>query len=151
MAKAKAPRRRQPPEGTPENRLIEAALALAGRQGWRRTGLAEIAAEAGLKLHEAYAIHRSKGAILRAFIRRIDQEVLAGAAPDEGEGTRERLFDTLMRRFEAQKPYKEGIRAILRDSVGDPAAVFGLPVLRRSMRWMLEGSGISTTAVPARS
>ena len=144
MAKAKAPRRRQPPEGTPENRLIEAALALAARQGWRRTGLAEIAAEAGLKLHEAYAIHRSKGAILRAFTRRIDQEVLAGAAPDEAEGARERLFDTLMRRFEAQKPYKEAVRAILRDSVGDPAAIFGLPVLRRSMRWMLEGSGIST-------
>jgi AcrR family transcriptional regulator len=143
MAKAKAPRRR-PPEGTPENRLIEAALALAGRRGWRRTGLAEIAAEAGLKLHEAYAIHRSKSAILRAFIRRIDQEVLAGAASDEGEGARERLFDTLMRRFEAQKPYKEAIRAILRDGVGDPGAVFGLPVLKRSMRWMLEGSGIST-------
>lgn len=143
-AKAKAPRR-PPPDGTPENRMIEAALALAARQGWRRTGLAEIAAEAGLKLHEAYAIHRSKGAILRAFIRRIDQEVLAGAAPDDSEGARERLFDTLMRRFEAQKPYKEGIRAILRDSVGDPGAVFGLRLLRRSMRWMLEGSDITVS------
>lgn len=143
MARAKAAPPQQP-SGTPEDRLIAAALALAARQGWRRTGLAEIAAEAGLKLHEAYAIHRSKGAILRAFIRRIDREVLAGATPGEGENARERLFDTLMRRFEALKPHKEAVRAILRDSVGDPGAVLGLPVLRRSIAWMLEAAGIST-------
>ena len=29
-------------------RIIDAALALAARQGWRRVSLAEIAAEAGL-------------------------------------------------------------------------------------------------------
>lgn len=143
MARAKAPPR-QPASGTPEDRLIAAAMALAARQGWRRTGLAEIAAEAGLKLHEAYALHRSKGGILRAFIRRIDQEVLAGAAADEGESARERLFDTLMRRFEALKPHKDAVRAILRDSVGDPGAVFALPALRRSIGWMLEAARIST-------
>ena len=143
MARTKAPPR-QRPNGTTEDRLIAAALTLAARQGWRRTGLAEIADEAGLKLHEAYAIHRSKGAILRAFIRRIDQEVLAGAGTGEGESARERLFDTLMRRFEALKPHKEAVRAILHDSVGDPAAVFGLPVLRRSIGWMLEAARIST-------
>ena len=143
MARAKAARP-QRPGGTPEDRLIEAALALAARQGWRRAGLAEIAAEAGLKLHEAYAIHRSKGAILCAFIRRIDREVLAGAAPDAGESARERLFDTLMRRFEALKPHKEAVRAIARDSIGHPGAVFAVAVLRRSMVWMLEAAAIST-------
>src|ERR1700730_6157190 len=105
MARARA--RRGPAERSPEDRLIVAALELAARQGWRRTGLAEIAAEAGLKLHEAYALHRSKAAILGAFTRRIDREVLAGAgAPEEGESTRDRLFDTLMRRYDALKPYK---------------------------------------------
>jgi AcrR family transcriptional regulator len=152
MARAKAARRERP-SGTPEDRLIAAALALAlaARQGWRRTGLAEIAAEAGLKLHEAYAIHRSKGAILRAFIRRIDQEVLAGAAPDASESARERLFDTLMRRFEALKPHKEAVRAIARDSVGDPGALLGLAVMRRSMQWMLEASGISIPGCAGRA
>src|ERR1700728_2289061 len=100
MARAKAARRKAP-SGTPEDRLIDAALALAASQGWRRTGLAEIAAEAGLKLHEAYAIHRSKGSILRAFGRRVDREVLGAGAPDEGDGARDRLFEILMRRFEA--------------------------------------------------
>src|SRR5271170_1278730 len=104
MPRSKTPRR--PAQATPEHRLVDAALALAARQGWRRTGLAEIATEAGLKLHEAYAIHRSKGAILRAFTRRIDAEVLSGAGEAAAEESRrERLFDTLMRRYEAMKPY----------------------------------------------
>src|SRR3984957_20900639 len=115
MARNRPPR--PPSQATPENRLIDAALALAARQGWRRTGLAEIAAEAGLKLHEAYALHRSKAAILAAFTRRIDREVLTGApAAEEGESVRDRLFDTLMRRYDALKPYKPALRAILRDS-----------------------------------
>lgn len=142
MARARAPRK-APADRNPETRLIEAALALAARQGWRRTSLAEIADEAGLKLHEAYALHRSKASMLRAFVRRIDAAVLAGASASEAS-PRERLFDTLMRRFDALKPHKDGVRAILRDSVGDPAALLGLPVLRRSMTWMLEASGISS-------
>ncbi len=100
MARARAPRRRRE-EGTPEQRLIDAALELAARQGWRRTGLAEIAAAAGLKLHEAYALHRSKASILRAFMRRIDASVLAGGGRSGTARTaRDRLFETLMRRFE---------------------------------------------------
>jgi AcrR family transcriptional regulator len=141
MARAKAPRRKQP-SGTPEDRLIGAMLTLAARHGWRRTGLKEIAAEAGLQLHEAYAIHRSKGAILRAFIRQVDREVLAGAA--DGDIPRERLFDILMRRFEALKPHRDAIRAIARDSIGDPGALLRLPAMGLSMRWMVEAAGIST-------
>jgi AcrR family transcriptional regulator len=145
MARAKAPKQaRARRSGTPEDRLIDAALALAERHGWRRTGLAEIAAEAGLTLPEAYALHRGKGAILRAFQRRIDQAALAGTAHASGESARERLFDLLMRRLEALKPHKPAVRAILRDSIGHPAAIFGIAGLGRSMRWMLEGAGIST-------
>jgi AcrR family transcriptional regulator len=148
MARTRAPRR--PAQATPENRLIDAALALAERQGWRRTGLAEIAAEAGLSLPEAYALHRSKAAILGAFLRRVDTAVLEGAGAEPGEGRRDRLFDTLMRRFEALKPHKAAVRAILRDSVGDPAAILGFAGLKRSMRWMLEASGISTAGCRGR-
>ena len=149
MARARARRKAPPADRSPEARLIDAALTLAARQGWRRTSLAEIADEAGLKLHEAYALHRSKGAILLAFTRRIDAAVLAGADAT-GDSARERLFDTLMRRFDALRPYKDGVRAILRDSVGHPAALLGLPVLRRSMAWMLEASGISTAGCRGR-
>ncbi len=146
MARARAPRKAAA-DRSPEQRLIDAALDLAAEHGWRRLGLAEIAAAAGLKLHEAYAIHRSKASILRAYSHRIDAEVLAGAdtEPDKTEDhARERLFDTLMRRFEALKPHREGLRAVLRDSIGDPAALGGMLRLRRSMTWMLTASGIAT-------
>jgi AcrR family transcriptional regulator len=149
MARARAPRKAPAADRSPETRLIEAALALAARKGWRRISLAEIAEEAGLRLHEAYALHRSKGSILRAFIRRIDAAVLAGAGPSD-ESARERLFDTLMRRFDALKPYKDGVRAIVRDSMGHPASLLGLPVLARSMAWMLEASGISSAGCRGR-
>lgn len=134
----------------PAQRLIDAAFALALRQGWSRTGMADIAAEAGLPLHEAYAQFRSKPAILDGFQRRIDQAVLADLAKEDqssvGDGTvrRDRLFDTLMRRFDALQPHKEALRAILRDAMGDPLLLLsGIGVLR-SMAWMLEASGIKT-------
>jgi AcrR family transcriptional regulator len=149
MARAKAARRKAP-SGTPEDRLIAAALDLAARQGWRRTGLNDIATEAGLKLHEAYALHRSKGAILRAFTRRVDREVLSGAVPDAGESARDRLFEIMMRRFEALKPHREAIRAIARDSIGDPHALLRVPAMRLSMRWMVEAAGVSTTGCTGR-
>ena len=125
-----------------EDRLVDAALSLAERQGWRRTGLAEIAAEAGLPLADAYAACPSKLALLAAFHRRIDRAALAGAG-DSGEPSRDRLFDTLMRRFDALSPHRGALRAIFRDSLGDPAALLGTPALLCSMAWMLESAGVS--------
>lgn len=135
----------------PAQRLIDAAFALARRQGWSRTGMADIAAEAGLPLHEAYALFPSKSCILDGFRRRIDQAVLTDLGKEEaaaqGDGTarRDRLFDTLMRRFDALQPHKEALRAILRDAVGDPFLLLSGLGLLRSMAWMLEASGIRTT------
>jgi AcrR family transcriptional regulator len=125
----------------PGDRLLDAALQLAARQGWRRTGLAEIAAEAGLPLDEAYAACPSKLALLARLHRRIDRAALADGG-DAGDAPRDRLFEVLMRRFEALAPHRPALRAILRDSRGDPAALLGLPALVCSMAWMLERAGI---------
>jgi AcrR family transcriptional regulator len=127
-----------------ESRLVDAALRLAAGQGWRATSLAAIAAEAGLPLDQAYAACPSKHAILAAFQRRIDRAALAGPAPESDASARDRLFDILMRRFDALQPHRPALRAILRDSLGDPATLFAAPGLLRSMRWMLEASGVST-------
>jgi AcrR family transcriptional regulator len=130
----------------PERRIVDAALALAARQGWRATSLAAIAAEAKLPVLEVYRHCRSKTAILDAFRRRIDGEVLAGAAEEAGERPRDRLFDTLMRRFEALGPSKESLRALARDAAADPiGAVLHGPGLVRSMAWMLEASGVDSS------
>jgi AcrR family transcriptional regulator len=131
-----------------KDRLVDAALTLAARQGWRRIGMAMIAAEAGLALGEAYAAAPSKLALLAALHRRVDLTALAVAA-DAAE-PRDRLFDVLMRRFDALAPHRPALRSILRDSLGDPAAVVGIPTLLQSMTWMLEAAGVSAAGLCGR-
>jgi AcrR family transcriptional regulator len=134
----------------PAPRIVDAALALAARQGWVRTSLADIAAEAGLPLLEVYAQYRSKPAIFAAFLARIDRAVLAGE-PEPGEKPRDRLFDTLMRRFDALRPHKDAVRAMLRDGPADPlGALCAAPSFLRSIAWMLEASGIGSSGLRGR-
>jgi AcrR family transcriptional regulator len=129
----------------PSDRIIDAALQLAAKRGWHMVGLGDIASAADMPLAELYRVHRSKSAILEAFRRRIDEAVLAGTDDsDENENPRDRLFDVLMRRFDALKPYREAIAGLMRAGSRDPLAV--LPTIcgvSRSMGWMLEAAGIS--------
>ena len=123
-----------------KDRMVDAALALGARQSWRRTGMAEIAAEAGLSLAEAYAACPSKLMLLAAFHRRIDAAALVEAGGGD-EPPRDRLFDLLMRRFDALAPHREALKNILRDSLGHPAALLAMPALVNSMEWTLEAAG----------
>lgn len=127
-------------------RIVDAALRLAARQGWRHVSLAAIAAEARLPVLEVHAVFRSRGAILDAFHRRIDEAVLAGGPEADSERPHDRLFDALMRRFEALQPHREAVRFMMRDAWSDPlASLADLPALLGSMAWMLEVSGIPAT------
>ena len=146
MAARKRPKQ---PSGSPGERLITAALDLAGEQGWRRLGMAEIAAAAGLSLKETYAIARSKHGILAMLRRQIDEAMLAGGVV-AGDLPRDRLFDVLMRRLEAMRPYRAGLRVILRDSVGTPALLGMLPGLLRSMGWTLTAAGLPASGCRGR-
>jgi AcrR family transcriptional regulator len=136
-------RTRPPPSDS--DRIIDAALAGIARQGWRRLSLADIATEAGLPILRVYRLFSSKPAILRGFFRRIDEAVLA--APPEGEPDerpRDRVFDLLMRRFDALTPHKAAIEVLGRELPTDPLAALAAGAgLLRSMRWMLEAAGIS--------
>ena len=138
-------------------RVVEAALELAARQGWRQTSLSEIAAEAGLDPARVRAVYPSKAAIIGGFVRRIDEQVLAHAAKAGTSGNaggkadgsaRDRLFDVLMRRFDALTPHKAGLAAIVRDTCVDPlAAVVLLPRIMCSMASMLEAAGVSSSGL----
>jgi len=138
------PRRRAeaaPPRDS-KQRLIAAALDLAASQGWRHTSFPEIAAAAKVPLSEAHRLFRSKTSILAAFRRDLDLAVVAGSKLGAEESAHDRLFDVLMRRFEALKPRRQAVAAILHDSLGDPAALKLVPGVMRSMRWMHEAAGL---------
>jgi AcrR family transcriptional regulator len=148
MAKGRARRSDTAPAGpapSDSDRIIDAALACIARQGWRRLSLADIAAEAGLPILRVYRLFSSKPAILCGFFRRIDEAVLA--APPEGEPDerpRDRVFDLLMRRFDALQPYRAALDVLARELPTDPLAALAAGAgLLRSMRWMLEAAGIS--------
>src|SRR5258708_38784985 len=99
----------------PAARIVDAALTLAAREGWRAVSLAAIAAEAGISILQLYSIFPSKAAILDAFHRRIDAASLAGGPPEAGERPRDRLFDVVMRRFDALSAHRKAVGAIARD------------------------------------
>lgn len=128
------------------DQVIDAALALAAARGWRGLTLADIAEAAKLPLSKVHPVYASKAAILRGFTRRVDAAVLAGEEPGAGEGgARDRLFDVLMRRFDALQPHREALGNIVFDQARDPvAALCGLDRLERSMAAMLEAARLSS-------
>ena len=126
------------------DRIIDAALTLIPTEGWRGLSLAAIARAADLPILRVYRIFRSKQEILSGFIRRIDEVVLTDPpAPEPGERSRDRLFDLLMRRFDALQPHKAALDVLRRELPGDPiTALCAGTALMRSMQWMLEAADI---------
>lgn len=125
--------------------IIDAALGLARDRGWHSVTLAAIAAETGLDLTQISAQFRTKDAILAAFNRRVDAEILKEPI-DQSGSIRDRLFDLIMRRFDALGPHRAAIRAILQGTIGDPLATLaGLCAVHTSMSMTLEAAGVSAS------
>lgn len=127
-------------------RAIDVAMDLAAREGWGSVSLNAVAEACGASLMDLYAVYPSRTAILAGFARRIDGTVLKGGiAPDTEESPRDRLFDVMMRRYDAMKPYRAAIASIAAEAPRDPLALLCLCGQgRRSMAWMLEAAGIGT-------
>ena len=148
MAKGRSQRGARAAMPPPSDRdlIIDAAFARIAQDGWRRLSMASIAAEAGLPILRVYRAFSSKPAILRGFLRRIDEAVLTLPVEAEAdERPRDRVFDLLMRRFDALGPYKPAIEVLGRELPADPCAALAAGTrLLHSMRWMLEAAGIAT-------
>ncbi len=113
---ARKPRAEEAP-ADPVPAIIAATLRLAAEKPWSEIPLAEIASAAGLSLIELYRLFPYKLAILDALARRTDAAVLAMPG-DADDPPRDRLFDVLMRRFDALLPYRAGLKRIARDRGG---------------------------------
>ena len=146
MSSPRVPGGAAPPPVSDRDRIIDAALALIVRDGWRRLNMAAIAAEAGVPILNLYRTFPSKVAILHAFFRRIDEAVLATPVEAEiDERPRDRVFDLLMRRFDALQPYRGAIEVLGRELPTDPLSALATGAgLLRSMAWMLEAAGIAS-------
>lgn len=138
------------PPASDRDRIVDAAARLIAAEGWRRLSLGAIAAEAGLPIVNLYREFGSRSAILCGLFRRIDEAVLAAppdaeASEELGERPRDRVFDLLMRRFDALQPYRGALEVLGRELPTDPCTALTAGArLLRSMAWMLEAAGIST-------
>lgn len=124
---------------------LDAFIKLIAEKGFAEVALRDVAEAAGLGLAELYRVYPDKVALVAAFLAKIDAEVLAGTPTrsDPEETARDRLFDAMMRRYDAQRPYREALGAIRRASRRDPMLTLAMgPALRRSMAAMLAAASV---------
>jgi AcrR family transcriptional regulator len=124
---------------------LDAFIKLIAEKGFADVALRDVAEAAGLGLAELYRVYPDKVALVAAFLAKIDAEVLAGtpSRTDPEETARDRLFDAMMRRYDAQRPYREALAAIRRAGARDPMLALAMaPALRRSMAAMLEAASV---------
>lgn len=126
--------------------LIDAALELAAEHGWQAVTLADVALRAKVPLVEVYAQFQSRSDILRAFLSRVDEQMMSGEV-DAAASPRDRLFDVTMRRFEALNPHKPAVRSILRQGVDPVTALCEARRFGRSMALLLEAAGVSSAGL----
>ena len=126
--------------------VVETLMRLAADRPWDDIEITDIAEAAGISLAEFREWFPSKGAVLGAFSRKIDLQVLREGTDDlAGEPARERLFDVLMRRIDALTPYKRALRRIMVGVRGEPLTLAALNGdALNSMRFMLAAAGIGT-------
>jgi AcrR family transcriptional regulator len=135
-----------PPRST-RDAIVDALMELAAERRWDDIDLRDIAQRANVSLAEFRDQFPSKGAILGAFSRRIDKEVLAGTTGDLlDEPVKERVFDVMMRRIDALTPYKAALERIAEGVRSDPLSLAALNQLAlNSQRFMLAAADVDTS------
>lgn len=128
------------------DRIINAAMEEATAMGWRGIAMDAVAARAELGLGEVLLQAPSKTHLLCEIIDRIDARTLAPVKKiDPDDSPRDRLFEILMRRFDALNERRDAAKAVITGVARDPvAAVVVACRLRRSFVAILAAAGIST-------
>lgn len=127
---------------TPEGKVIAASLRLAAERNWSDITMRDIAEASELNLAQLRKHFGSKTDILKAYAKRVDDEVLSRAALNEpDEGPRDQLFEVIMSRFDAMNPHKTAIRSIVESREVDPGII---RTIMESQAWMLQAAGIGT-------
>ena len=130
-----------------KDRIIDALMVLLAARDFTEVSLADIAEEAGVSLATLRETYESKLAIIADFSQCIDRTVTDGG-PAEGEGVRDRLFEILMRRFDALGPYKAAVGHMAQALRTDPClAGFAHRNATRSAKAMLASADPDSTGL----
>lgn len=133
-------------QSTLRGRIIAATMKLAAERSWKDVMLLDIAEATSVTLVDLKQEFSSKSAILAAFIRAVDDEVLRQAPKREAmTGPRDAIFEILMSRFDVLGPYKKAMHSIAGGPTTlDPAFLCSFLA---SQHWMLQAAGVDTTGI----
>jgi len=95
--------------------LLDSLLALLAQRGWRGYPTASLASALGMAESSLQAQFPSPGTVISALNRLVNQAMLDGYVVTVGESVRDRLFDLIMRRFDALLPYRPALVRLMRD------------------------------------
>lgn len=134
-------------EGEISRAVLQAAMELTSANGWRDVSFQALSNRTGFPLVRLRQLFSTRLHLLAELDRQADEAVLSQPMPDPADGPHDRLFDVLMRRFDALDPFRPGLRILVKEG----AAVMAAPALAagliRSMGWMLEMAGLSRGGV----
>lgn len=132
-----------------ESQFYQDVFDLIAKRGWFPLTLSDMAKATGISLSELIKTYPDKGSVLTSFGRYIDIQ-LAQDTLASNEPLKDKLFDMVMRRFDALAPYRAGTTRLMQDIQSHPisAVMLCLETLcgfNRSMALMLEMVGLSTS------
>ncbi|MFT3727579.1 MAG: hypothetical protein QM759_07140 [Terricaulis sp.] len=121
--------------------LARAALQRAAKGNWREATLAELSEATGRPLADLYgaSLWEAVDCVEEAF----DRAIADGAPLDPGQSVRDRLFDLVMRRFEAMEPHRAAVIAMEAGVDRDPILLASVHQRHvRCGRWVLALAGL---------
>jgi AcrR family transcriptional regulator len=120
------------------------AFALIAERGWARFSFAALAERAGVGVAHVYALFPDRAALLRALAAEADRGMLTAASADLADSpAKDRLFELIMSRLDALKPYKPGLQALARGARRDPLVPATTACsVHRGIGWMMDAAGL---------
>ncbi len=102
--------------------LLRLSMDLVARRGWTALSLWDIAQASGLTEDEVRQVFPSKSAVLQS-LHAVQTQALANEGIQDNPLDRDALFEQVMIPFEALYPYREGLAAVIRDSLSSPCSM----------------------------
>jgi AcrR family transcriptional regulator len=138
-----------PTKLSPQQKIVNAALALIEKSGWRTLSLSQLAHKSGVPVETFYELCPNKAALMKLIGASVDIAALKRfSPPDERTPARDRAFDAVLTVFEAMTPFKPALKIIHTETRGDPAAwLDAAPVLLRSANWVADSAGLTTSGL----
>jgi hypothetical protein len=122
--------------------LARAALTLAAAGLWREVTLTKLADAASRPLSDLYgaSVGEAVDCVEEAFDRAIADNM---EALDNGQSVRDRLFELIMRRFEAMEPHRAAVLSMEQGNDRDPTLMASAHQRHvRCARWVLALAGL---------